>query len=150
LLDVPGARRSVRTPAAHDLLQAANASTGQSRPISLDWHVLDDPSFEFFAALRLPAQRVDLTVMGDNAPSELWLLGRDSSWACLRTDEPHGHVVVQHGKQQLWDELEAAHADWERLGRPERQELGLTVYSDSRHMLWCGQPKNRAGELQPD
>jgi protein-L-isoaspartate(D-aspartate) O-methyltransferase len=142
--------RSVHIPAAHDLLQAADASTGQSRPISLDWHVLDDPSFGFFIALRLPAQRVDLTVIGDNAPSELWLLGRDGSWASLRTDEPHGHVVVQRGKQQLWDELETAHADWERLGEPERQALGLTVQSDGRHVLWCGRSDNHAGELQPE
>ena len=142
--------RSAQTPAVSGLLQAADTSMGQSRPTSLDWHLLDDPSFSFFAALRIPAQRVGLTVMADNAPSELWLLGRDGSWACVRTDEPHRRVVVQHGERQLWDELESAHADWERLGRPERQALGLTVQSDGRHVLWCGRPDNRAGELRPD
>jgi protein-L-isoaspartate(D-aspartate) O-methyltransferase len=142
--------RSAQTPAVPGLLQAADVSMGQSRPTSLDWHLLDDPSFGFFAALRITAQRVELTVMADNAPSELWLLGRDGSWACVRTDEAHGSMVVQHGKRQLWDELEIAHADWERLGRPERQALGLTVQSDGRHLLWCGRPDNYAGELQPD
>jgi hypothetical protein len=48
---------------------------------------------------------------------------------------------------QMLDDPESARAEWEVLGRPERQQLGLTVQQDGRHALWCGEPGNGVAEL---
>lgn len=77
--------------------------------------------------------------------AQLWLLSRDGSWARQTLDA--SSAVIQYGRRQLWDELESACAEWEALGRPERQQLGLTVQRDGRHVLWHGEPGNDVAEL---
>jgi hypothetical protein len=135
--------RSARGPSAFELLQAADTNAGFKRETALDGQVLDDPAFGFFAALSLPAHRID--VIPEAGSAQLWLLSRDDSWARRTLDA--SSTVIQHGRRRLWDELESAHAEWEALGRPERQQLGLTVQQNGRHVLWCGEPGNDVAEL---
>jgi hypothetical protein len=41
---------------------------------------------------------------------------------------------------KLWDQLDAAHAEWTALSRPSRETYGLTVTHDGAHVLWHGAP----------
>jgi hypothetical protein len=77
--------------------------------------------------------------------AQLWLISRDGSWA--RQTMEVSSTVIQYGWRRLWEELESAHSEWEALGRPERQQLGLTFQQDGRHALWCGEPGNGVAEL---
>jgi Protein-L-isoaspartate(D-aspartate) O-methyltransferase (PCMT) len=135
--------RSARGPSAFELLQAADTNAGVKRETALDGQVLDDPTFGFFAALSLPAHRIE--VIPEAGPAQLWLLSRDGSWTRQTLDA--GSTVIQYGRRRLWDELESAHSEWETLGRPERQQFGLTVHQDGPHALWCGEPGYGVAEL---
>jgi protein-L-isoaspartate(D-aspartate) O-methyltransferase len=49
--------------------------------------------------------------------------------------------VAQHGPRRLWDEIEALHLEWVRLGSPARDRLGLTVASAGEHRFWLDNPQ---------
>jgi len=140
--------RATSTPDTLKLLRAARGEEGDSRPTTLDGHALDDPEFNFFAALRISASRIKAQKQGK--PSEFWLMGRDGSWACQRTDADGQCFAVQHGRRRLWDGLEAIHGEWEALGRPPRCDFGLTVTRTERHVLWYKHAGNTSWELIPD
>jgi hypothetical protein len=70
--------RSARGPSAFELLQAADTHAGTKRETALDGQVLDDPAFGFFAALSVPAHRIE--VIPEAGSAQLWLLSRDGSW----------------------------------------------------------------------
>jgi hypothetical protein len=61
----------------------------------------------------------------------------DRSWFRLdrRTD-----TVTQDGPRRMWDEIEGLFETWCRLGAPNREDLGLTVTPEGRHILWVDSP----------
>lgn len=127
------------------LLHAAETTEYSERETKVTGKVLDDPSFAFFAALRVPAQQ--LGYVPHNQPEEFWLLGTDGSWA-RQTSAKNGQLHVrQHGARMLWDALEQACDDWARLGSPPRQDFGLTVTANGKHTLWYAQPRSQFWEL---
>ena len=71
------------------------------------------------------------------------LLGRDRSW----TYELDG-VAVHGGPRNLWRDLEKVHALWEDHGRPDREQLGITITKDQQS-LWIGSP-NQVVHTDPD
>lgn len=56
--------------------------------------------------------------------------------------EPDAACVVQGGPRRLWDEIEALYEQWCRLGAPNRDRFGLTVYADGRHRIWVDDPES--------
>jgi methyltransferase of ATP-grasp peptide maturase system len=130
------ATRRYATPAALDLFAGVDEAAGTTRPASITIDVLDG-SFGMFAALRVPAQR--LGVVPEDRPEQGWLLAADGSWACQTVTEDGTPTVTQAGPMELWDMLEAAHADWCALGQPPREAFGLTV-SQGREHIWFRSP----------
>lgn len=126
--------RSCRVPPALSLMRAARGTDGELTEASITGQVLDDPGFAFFAALLVPAQRLEFEPEGESA--EFWLLGADGSWAKQMVNAHGTSIVAQRGPQRLWDMLTKAHRDWLALGSPPRQEFGLTVRPDGQHSLW--------------
>ncbi len=140
-----GAFMPTRRRAAADVgagLAAARRQAGSTRETRLDELTLG--AFEpwmFYASLALGEITV-LDVLPDEENPERvqhWMLAPDGSWA-YQTVTPQG-LVTQGGPRLLWTELEAALDDWERLGRPGRTRLGLTV-TPRRQLLWLDDPTN--------
>ncbi|MCW2914403.1 MAG: Protein-L-isoaspartate(D-aspartate) O-methyltransferase [Actinomycetia bacterium] len=111
---------------------------GVERATAMSEDLLKDDTFGMVAALRVDAQRLGLLPEGE--PEQFWLLGRDGSWAYQTTDKGGGLIAVQGGPIELWDQLEAAYDDWTALGRPAREEYGLTVTAGGEHIIWHGAP----------
>ncbi len=132
--------RTSHLPAAISLMRAARSTRHQQRETQITGQVLDNPAFAFFAALVVPAQRIEFEP--DGQPGEFWLLSADGSSA-RQTIDPRGTpVVYQHGPRLLWDILEAAHQDWTAAGSPPRQDFGLTVAATGTHTLWHAQDRD--------
>jgi hypothetical protein len=140
--------RSENAPDTLKLLHAVRGGKGDSRPTALDGHVLDHLAFGLLAALRIPANRIESQLEGQ--PSKFWLISRDGSWAYQTTDAMGQRIAVQHGSRRLWDELETVYAEWTALGQPPRNDFGLTVTRDGRHLLWHARPDSTSWELMPD
>ncbi|MEE2037362.1 rRNA adenine N-6-methyltransferase family protein [Nocardiopsis sp. CT-R113] len=70
----------------------------------------------------------------------------DGAWA-LGEYTPAGgpYVTERAGGRDLWAEVGTAWQEWERAGRPGREQLGVTVDAERTH-LWAGSP---AGVLRP-
>jgi methyltransferase of ATP-grasp peptide maturase system len=128
--------RTYATPSALDLFNTADQSDGATRKTAITIDVLDGP-FSMFAALRVPARH--LGIIPDEGPEQGWLLGADGSWACQTIDSDSVPLVRQSGSVKLWDLLEGAHREWESLGRPPREALGLTV-GPEQQTLWLDSP----------
>lgn len=142
-----GAFMPTRRRAASDIgagLAAARRQGGATRETHLDELTLG--AFEpwtFYASLVL-GEITMLDVLPDEENLERvqhWMLAPDGSWA-YQTVTPHGdRLVTQGGPRLLWTELETALDDWERLGRPDRTRLGLTV-TPRQQLLWLDDPTN--------
>ena len=67
---------------------------------------------------------------------------RDGSWCAvgMQADVAGKREVRQEGPVNLWDEFEATHRTWDRLGRPGWDRLGLTVTPDGLHRVWLDDP----------
>ncbi|HEY2578812.1 MAG TPA: hypothetical protein VGI74_21110, partial [Streptosporangiaceae bacterium] len=130
---------------ALDLLEAHQDEAGERAPATVPASMLDHDAFGMLAALRLPGvQRLGL--LPSDGPEQTWLLGRDGSWA---RQDAGAATVVQGGPARLWDHLEQIHHDWVALGRPARQEFGLTVTTDGHHRLWHHNAAGPGWALQP-
>lgn len=127
-----------------DLLERRSEDDTFERPVRIGPEVLRDDGFGMFAALRISAQR--LILVPDEGPEQFWLLGEDGSWAFVASND-HKRVAVQGGPVRLWDALESAYAKWVSLGRPPRQEFGLTVTASGEHLVWHGAPDGRTWTL---
>jgi len=71
-----------------------------------------------------------------------WLLAADGSWAM----RDHQDGVEQQGRRSIWDEIAIGYQTWERLGRPTRGRLGITV-TPGHHQLWLDTPDHEITEL---
>jgi hypothetical protein len=131
--------RTYAARSALELLTGVDQYEGTTRETGVTFDVLDGP-FAMFAALRVPAQR--LGVVPDDGPEQNWLLASDGSWACHMATADGTPVVTQAGEMRLWDMLESAHAQWEKLGKPPREGFGLTVVG-GRQFMWLGSPQSK-------
>ncbi|GAA3754531.1 methyltransferase domain-containing protein [Salinactinospora qingdaonensis] len=90
-------------------------------------------------SLMVPAWRWGLRHPSDAEDGEpyVWLSATDvPSWARLHGDG----TVEQSGPRRLWDELVAAHRQWEGHGCPAVTDYGLTLTPDGAHRVWLGEP----------
>jgi methyltransferase of ATP-grasp peptide maturase system len=137
--------RAIRQHTPISLLHAAEKDEYVERETQIASKLLDNPSFSFFAALLVPAQR--LGYVPHDQPEQFWLLGTDGSWARQTSNENGQFVVRQHGPRMLWDALEQAHHDWTSLASPPRQDFGLTVTATGTRTLWHARTPNQSWEL---
>jgi protein-L-isoaspartate(D-aspartate) O-methyltransferase len=106
---------------------------------------LTDGASLFPLSFMVPSWRVGTHRFG--GVRGLWLASHDgASWARVR---PYGDqwAVEQGGPRSLWDEVDAAREEWERLGRPRPDRFGLTVTADGRHRVRLDAPDGAAWEL---
>lgn len=103
-----------------------------------------DPATLFAYARHAAGFALGLVVPGfhyataaDAGGAALWLYSMtDASWAyAYRAHGEARAVVHQDGPRPLWDQIEAAHAWWQRMGAPEATRFGLTVDQDGER-LW--------------
>ena len=98
-----------------------------------DTHVLTNfGAFYLFTSLIM--RDVQVYFFPTNSGNRPGLLGRDHSWAY----ELDG-MAIHDGPRNLWRELEKVHALWEDHGRPDREQLGITIIEDQQS-LWVGSP----------
>ncbi|MGH3381378.1 MAG: ATP-grasp peptide maturase system methyltransferase [Actinoallomurus sp.] len=131
--------RTVPTRPVLDLVTAADRTGVATRESHITAAVIDDHAFGLYADLRVPAQRVVL--LPDDEPELTFLAHDDGSWACQWTSPDGRSLVQEHGPRELWAELEAAYRQWDAAGRPQREQIGLTVTPEG-HQLWVGDPAN--------
>jgi methyltransferase of ATP-grasp peptide maturase system len=97
----------------------------------------------FLAAPRLP-RRLTFGYLGFTGSGPEWatFTGDDGSWCALRVQpDEHGHREVREGGPlAIWAAFERVHGEWEALGRPGWERLGLTVTPDGRHRVWLDSP----------
>ncbi|MGW7583099.1 methyltransferase domain-containing protein [Kitasatospora sp. NPDC054768] len=77
--------------------------------------------------------------------------GRFEAWDgvsyahCRLADWDGRHAVSQSGPRDLWDEVTAAHAWWQRQGEPGLDRFGLTVTVAGEHRAWLDDPDHVVG-----
>ncbi|WP_327676573.1 rRNA adenine N-6-methyltransferase family protein [Kitasatospora sp. NBC_00458] len=64
---------------------------------------------------------------------------------CRFADWGARHAVSQAGPRNLWDEVTAAHAWWQRQGGPGLTRFGLTVTVEGEHRVWLDDPGRVVG-----
>jgi hypothetical protein len=65
-----------------------------------------------------------------------WLLARDAPGP-TQTLDGNGLIAVQAGPRRLWDELDQHHHAWKAAGNPTRDQLGITMTSNTdNHQIW--------------
>jgi methyltransferase of ATP-grasp peptide maturase system len=97
----------------------------------------------FLASSRLP-QRLVFAYRGRSETGSEWATfrGDDGSWCMVRTqpDERGRREVCEGGPIGIWTQFERAHNQWDMLGRPGWDRLGLTVLPDGSHRVWLDEP----------
>ncbi|MGW2016739.1 protein-L-isoaspartate O-methyltransferase family protein [Streptomyces sp. NPDC001927] len=106
-----------------------------------------DLDAEFHIGLAVPGAWFAWDTSGEHAPARLEI-GDDTtaSWATVNYDGQRSDrfTVTQAGPRRLWDEIHAAHTQWERLGRPTVGRYGLTVGPDGSSAPWVDSPATLA------
>jgi protein-L-isoaspartate O-methyltransferase len=145
-----GTARNPGTGAAHVPCNSAPApetvpAAGVSSSTSLSpWVVAGgDLDVEFHLGLTVPGAAFAWDTSGDHAHTRLEITDDTTgSWAAVDYDGRTAttFAVTQAGPRALWDEITAAHARWEHLGRPAVEQHGLTVTADGTTTVWVGSP----------
>ena len=95
------------------------------------------------AAPRL-SQQLTFDYLGFTGKGPEWatFTGDDGSWCAVRmqSDEHGVQEVRQGGASAIWTAFETSYSEWEALGRPGWDRLGLTVTPDGRHRVWLDSP----------
>ena len=133
-------RQKLHQATANDVMNMAS-DDGETRETALPATIATERNepFEFFAALSAGGYDwLDFTP-SDGSPIETWLTQPNGSWVCHVTHPDGRHFVRQGGPQRLWDHIETAYREWQRLGRPGRQRFGLTVRA-GRQTVWLDHP----------
>jgi len=108
-------------PAPHSPAEPA----GPSRQANLPSTAVYDGPFRFHLSIALPSLSY---ANGGNDLADLYLSHPDGSRAHIT---PAG-TVTQNGPRRLWDEVEAAHSEWEHLGKPSYDAYLLTIRHDQQ------------------
>jgi hypothetical protein len=138
--------RTLITPPTQALCERATDHLKNDRYAASAWRVtsfdprdLDVDGFRALASLLVPARLRD--GRGPEGAGGLWLLDEDGSYACHMLNEAGEPMVIEHGPARLWAMLEDAFTTWTGLGRPVREELGVTL-TPAGHVLWHGSPQS--------
>lgn len=123
----------------HDTNHAAPAAPGQeqaptTRATNLPSDALVTGEFAILASLTVPSAR------------HLWTTDThtltDPTTGSQVTYTRADRAVTEHGSRKLWAELEELHHVWDAAGRPNHDQLGLTIDQHGQHQLWQDQPAN--------
>jgi protein-L-isoaspartate O-methyltransferase len=146
-----GSYMTMRTQAASDtsnsrIQQGSSSSGTQSTTRLSPWAVAGgDLNAEFHLGLAVPGVSYEWDSSGEHAPTRLWLCGADgSSIATIDHDgaQAEQFTVTQQGPRHLWDEIAAAYARWDSLGRPAVDRHGLTLSPDGTQRVWIDSPES--------
>ncbi|WP_405797973.1 methyltransferase domain-containing protein [Streptomyces sp. NBC_01506] len=99
-----------------------------------------DLNAEFHVGLAVPGAYFSWDASGEHAPTRLDVADDTGlSWATVDYDGQHADrfTVTQAGPRRLWDEIAAAYAGWENLGRPSVDRYGLTVKAAGDQTAWA-------------
>ncbi|MEW1793915.1 methyltransferase domain-containing protein [Streptomyces niveus] len=99
-----------------------------------------DLNAEFHIGLTVPGACYAWDASGEHAPTRLDVADDTGpSWAMVDYDGHHADrfTVTQAGPRRLWDEITAAHARWENLGRPSVDQYGLTADTAGAQQVWA-------------
>lgn len=144
----------MREAAATSSPAPADGPSGEttSSPLS-PWAVAGgDLNAEFHIGLAVPGAYFTWDASGEHAPTRLEVADDTGpSWATIDYD---GHdadrfTVTQAGPRRLWDEITAAYARWEHLGRPSVDRYGLTVNAAGAHTAWVEETDGTRQPVSP-
>jgi protein-L-isoaspartate(D-aspartate) O-methyltransferase len=124
--------RADLTPA----IENARCGNGQTRRIVRDCGVFSVADARSWLEFAIPG----IVRMSHNSDDLVY--HPDGSWARLR-----GDTATQGGPRMLWDEVEAAHAQWLNHGSPGLDRYGLTV-TRAHQSLWLDHPGHVVAELR--
>ncbi|MFC5666524.1 methyltransferase domain-containing protein [Kitasatospora misakiensis] len=100
-------------------------------PLEADW----DLRF----ALRVAVPDALITTGRDEDGTNAWIHDGHRSWASFSAVGDGTAALHQGGERRIGDELLTAWAQWERLGRPEPYDYGITV-TPQRQWAWLNSP----------
>ncbi|MFD4654186.1 methyltransferase domain-containing protein [Kitasatospora sp. NPDC058444] len=109
--------------------------------------VAEDTDAAFAIGLRLPGLFRQVVSAGyDRLGTGRFEVWDGVSYAhCRLADWDGKHAVSQSGPRNLWDELTAVHAWWQRQGEPGLDRFGLTVTVAGEHRVWLDEPDHVVG-----
>ncbi|MEV0604511.1 methyltransferase domain-containing protein [Streptomyces sp. NPDC050315] len=103
----------------------------RSTSVLSPWAVAgEDLDAQFAIGLRVPDVWHSWDTQTDQTHIRLWLADDSaSSWAAVDYDgrQLDTFAVQQHGPRRLWNEIEAAHQEWTRVGRPAIAQHHVTI-----------------------
>ncbi|MFB7400930.1 methyltransferase domain-containing protein [Streptomyces rubiginosohelvolus] len=120
--------RAHRLPDHHEV-----RGKGRARAAGLDPAQLLDLGFALYAGARLPGVR--LIHKDTEEGVQVWVTREDGAGATAAT----GEEVWQYGPGFLWEEIEQTWWEYETEGRPDADQLGLTV-TDRGQQVWLRDP----------
>ncbi|MGI5350275.1 methyltransferase domain-containing protein [Streptomyces sp. CA-250714] len=102
---------------------AVTRPTGPSwkSPTELDTRCVADLGFQVHVHMRMPG--VHLSGEQRDGSYQAWV---EDGWGSAAHADGTG-AVWEWGERSLWEELEKAHAEWERAGRPGPERYGVTA-----------------------
>jgi methyltransferase of ATP-grasp peptide maturase system len=133
--------RSIEQPFEQlpELSARAVSESGEHRTTRLDPAALRDRAFAFLAQLAMPGTEAGHVIVKDGetrGPMYFCLTDpRSQAWARVGTSTTAYFPVTQGGDRRLWDELEAAHDLWKRLGQPLSEEFTITITPDGDQIV---------------
>jgi methyltransferase of ATP-grasp peptide maturase system len=113
---------------------------GEHRTTTLDPAALRDRdrAFAFLAQLAMPGTETGHVIVRDETRDPMYFCLTDphsQAWARVCTDATTDRTVTQGGDRRLWDELEAAHDLWQRLGQPRPESFTITITPDGEQVV---------------
>lgn len=122
-----------------ELSAKAVKAPGEHRTTNLDPTTLRGSTFGFLAQLAMPGTQPGHVIDNDdpNGPTMYFCLTdpHSQAWARVATDATTDRPVTQGGDRRLWDELEAAHDLWQRLGQPRPENFTITITPDGEQVV---------------
>lgn len=104
----------------------------------------------FLAQCHLPEGLVfGFEGFGERGPEWATLTTTDGSSCAvsMQADDRGYREVHQSGPVRLWDAFERTYREWEQLGSPGWNRLGLTVWHDGTHHVWLDRPDRHSWTL---